>query len=517
MIYNIKNKTEKILISRLLQQNNINFPLPCGGNHTCGKCKIKVKGKLSSISDLERKLLTKEEVETGIRLACMTTAYSDIEVDIDDLKSFKILDSGIADNFIADSFLSNSEYGLAIDIGTTTVVACLLKESRNEFLSVKSELNMQSIYGADVISRITYSINHSNLEVTQTIVSQINKMIETLTKENRIGTKDIKYVSITGNTAMMHFFTGMDPKGIAYYPFTPESLFGGYIDNDFGLNLPNKCKIYIPYCISAYIGADLMCCVLSSNVIDHMETSIIVDIGTNGEMALYRDGTISCCSTAAGPAFEGANIKFGMTASDGAIFKVYYERRYDSIQFETINNVPAEGICGSGLVDALAIFLDLNIIDYTGRILADGHRFAKNIIYNNDEICFKFDDTDVYITQNDVRQMQLAKGAIAAGIETLLFENNVKENDVKSFFICGGFGTYLDLNSSVKIGLLPKCVIDRAVLLGNGALAGASRIILDKSSIEKINFIKNMCSHIELSSNEAFMNKYINHMNFHQW
>ncbi|MDD2493979.1 MAG: ASKHA domain-containing protein [Tissierellia bacterium] len=515
MIYNIKNNKKDISLSELLQQNNIDFKLPCGGNHTCGKCKIKVSGELSSISKEEKNFLTKSEIENGYRMICFTKASSDIVVETENAKLNQILEKGIMDNFILDSLLLDTEYGIAIDIGTTTVVACLFKGNNKECIAVKSQLNMQKIYGADVISRINYSISNSVTQVNQTIINQVNDMIKLLVNGTGIPQNSIKQLVVTGNTTMLHFFANLDPKDIAFYPFIPKSLFGMYMENTMGLNITLDCKIYIPPCISAYVGADLLCCILSSDMIHNGDISFIVDIGTNGEMALYKNGQLNCCSTAAGPAFEGANLMHGSPAVEGAIYKVYYDENTSSIEYKTINDAPAIGICGSGIIDALAVLLKLNVIDNTGRFLKEGNPFTKNIIINeNNETCFQFDNSNIYISQKDIRQIQLAKGAIAAGIETLLLENNIKSNEIQTFYICGGFGTYLDLNSAETIGLIPENIVDKVKVIGNGAIAGASRILLNKNSIGELDLINSKCSYIELSTSEIFMNKYIEKMNF---
>lgn len=515
MKYNINNNKKDILLSTLLQQNDIDFKLPCGGNHTCGKCKIKVSGELSNVSDEEKKFLSQIELETGYRLACFTRTSSNVVVETENIKLSRILEKGIMDNFIIDSILSNSEYGIAIDIGTTTVVACLFRGNNKECVAVISELNMQKIYGADVISRINFAINNTVSQVNKTIIEQINNLIISLLNQTGVDFNSIKHLVVTGNTTMLHFFANLNPKSIAFYPFTTESLFGIYIENTIGLNITKECKIYIPPCVSAYVGADLLCCILSCNMIKNDEMSFIVDIGTNGEMALFKNDRLYCCSTAAGPAFEGANLKFGTPAVEGAIYKVYYNEKSTFIEYKTINDTSAIGICGSGIIDILAVFLKLNIMDNSGRLLKEGHLFTKNIITNeNNETCFKFDNSDIYISQKDIRQIQLAKGAIAAGIETLLSENSIETVNIETFYICGGFGTYLDLNSAEKIGLIPKNIIDKVKVIGNGAIAGASRILLNKASIYEMDLIKRKCIYTELSTSEIFMNKYIEHMNF---
>ncbi len=289
---------------------------------------------------------------------------------------------------------------------------------------------------------------------------------------------------ITGNTIMLHFLTGLNTLGIAQAPFTPESLFGMW-----------NGRTYVPRCISSYVGADITTAVIASNMLGE-KTSFLVDIGTNGEMALWHKGKLTCCSTAAGPAFEGADISHGMLATTGAINKVYIID--NTVAYETIDGAEAIGICGTGVIDAISCMLTLGIIDETGYM-------------DND---FEIGNSGIYITNQDVRAVQLAKAAISAGIEALLSECKVSYEEIEKFYIAGGFGAFIDINSSANIGLIPKPIINKAVVLGNAAGIGAAVILQSRDMLEKSEEIAKTAAAIELADSPVFTEKYINNMYF---
>ncbi|MCK9217537.1 MAG: ASKHA domain-containing protein, partial [Firmicutes bacterium] len=283
---------------------------------------------------------------------------------------------------------------------------------------------------------------------------------------------------------------------------------------NLGLTIATDSKIYLSPCISAYIGADLVCAVLVSDMLNKEECSLLVDIGTNGEMALYHNGGIKCCSTAAGPVFEGVGIELGSSAIEGAISSVYFNKRNNSIDYKTINDKKPIGICGTGIIDTVSVFLSQGIIDNTGKILKKGHNFSQHIIEVNSQLAFKFDKSDIYITQKDIRQIQLAKGAIAGGINALLIESGVSAQDIDRFYICGGFGSYINLDSAENIGLIPKGMKSKTEILGNAALYGASSIILDNNNIKECAKIVEKSDYIELSAGTVFADEYISSMSF---
>jgi len=289
---------------------------------------------------------------------------------------------------------------------------------------------------------------------------------------------------VTGNTTMLHFLTGLDASGIAVAPFTPKSLFGEWYDN-----------IYTPKCISSYVGADITCAIIASGMMND-KISFLVDIGTNGEMAVFKDGELICCSTAAGPAFEGANISAGMLGTEGAINKVYIED--GRLCYTTIGDKKAVGICGTGLIDAVGCMLELGVLDESGYLEDD----------------FEIGTSGIFITPGDIRQLQLAKSAIRAGIDTLLHKCSVTPDELDCFYIAGGFGSFIDKNSAAKIGLIPKEAIDKVKVIGNGAGQGACMLLLNRDMIKSSEEIAKNAKTVELSSDEFFMNSYMDNMFF---
>ncbi len=351
--------------------------------------------------------------------------------------------------------------GLAIDVGTTTVVC--------EYGGrTAAAANPQSIIAPDVVGRIEYSVNGGK-EVLQNLIAGCLKMLCVDLPEN---------IVITGNTAMLYMLLGKDANELARAPFLAKSLFGGYIDG-----------VYFPRCISAFVGADTTCAVLYSGMCDKNETSLLLDVGTNGEIALWHKGRLYVTSCAAGPVFEGAGIECGMMASRGAIDKVYTAngRIYASV----IGNVKAEGICGSGVIDAVAALIDLGEV-----------KNKKTVI-----------EGDVYVTQDDIQKLIFAKAAIAAGIEVLCENAGITADDVATLYIAGGFGSHINLVSASKIGLIPRCLVNRAQVLGNAALGGA-KLLLDKNNRKKSEEAAKSAVFINLGGNESFNDKFIDNLKF---
>ena len=273
---------------------------------------------------------------------------------------------------------------------------------------------------------------------------------------------------------------------MAKAPFTPKSLFGKWYDN-----------IYYTRCISSYVGADITTAIIASGMMRD-KVSFLVDVGTNGEMVINNNGKILCCSTAAGPAFEGANISSGMLSVSGAINKVYIED--GEIRYTTIDNEKPVGICGTGLIDAVACMIELGIVDETGHLQDD----------------FEIGSSGIYITPSDIRQLQLAKSAIRAGIDTLLYKSNISCTELERFYIAGGFGSFINKESAVTIGLIPKEILDKVEVIGNGAGAGACMLLLNGDLIKETERLANEAETIELSSDDFFMNSYIENMMFYK-
>ena len=498
------------LLSELLRAHGVDFAMPCAGNHTCGKCKVQVLYGLHPMSEGEARFLRRDEIDAGFRLACFAEVAGEVFVKFDGRDDAVVLSEcgGAASGDVAP-LMSANRYGLAVDIGTTTVVCSIFSGREAAPLRTIGEPNRQRRYGADVISRINYGVQHDPDEVRDAIRAQLRSMVDRLCAETGVQRDEVTHAVVAGNTTMLHFFAGLDPKGIGFFPFTPQSLF----DCEDDASLPGIAT-YIPPCVGPYVGADLLCCVLASRMAEKKQVSCIVDIGTNGEMALFHDGEILCCSTAAGPAFEGGGIDCGMPACAGAIAGVSCDPIRGEVAYETIDDAPAVGVCGSGLVDWAAVLLRHGALDENGLLRKDGHPLARYMREDERGVRFLFPDSRVYISQADVRQLQLAKGAIFAGIRTLLERAGLAEKDLEAFYICGGFGKFLNLQSAEEIGLIPCGLRRKAIVLGNGALGGAASILCDTANRTRIESLAKISSVVELSLSQDFMENYIDAMGF---
>ncbi len=469
---------------------------PCGGHGTCGKCKVIARGSLSPVTETEQEKLSKYELEMGFRLACMTyiTGDCEIETSISNSKA-KIITDGIVPEFELSPIFR--KYGLAIDIGTTTIAAKLYGKDGN-LLNEESRLNPQSKFGADVISRIEASMKGEKTALSNIIAEELNKIIISLAETTEIQTDEIDAVVITGNTVMLHLLTGTDVTPLSKAPFNATRLFGESIPaKELNLSaLFPSTDVFIPDCISAFVGADMVCAIISSEMLDENSTRILVDIGTNGEMALVNNGKLSVCSTAAGPAFEGAGISMGMGGRTGAVDKV--EVIDGKIKANVIGNTAPVGICGSGMVDSVKCLLETAALDESG-YLENG--FATIV-------------PPVILTQEDIRKIQLAKSAVYAGIKTMLKTERLEISDISRLFIAGGFGSFLDVGNAEKIGLIPHGLAENATVLGNAALSGASMILLNGSFMKKAKEIASKAKVLNLSSNKIFTEEFMEGMYF---
>lgn len=467
--------SEQSLLDDILIKAGLKITRPCGGRGVCGKCKVKASGALSPISSDEKRLLSKEEIEEGFRLACRTTVSGNASITLNIKKDpIRGITGGYLPEFEKKPLTGEKNcFCAAIDIGTTTIAAYFYKMP--ECICVKQICaeNPQSQFGADVISRIQYA-NEGGLNALQKAVQ--NK-IDEMKKDFA---KPVEETVITGNTTMLHLLTGLDPSGIAAAPFTPKSLFGQWQNS-----------VYLAPCISAYVGADITTAILASEM-QKDSSSLLIDIGTNGEMAYWDGQKLTCCSTAAGPAFEGAGIYNGMAALPGAIDHVWAEN--GKLCYSTIDNIKPSGICGSGLIDAVFSMLKLKIIDETGYMEEDCDIGGSGII----------------ITPEDIRRVQLAKAAIRAGIEILVPEAGKAE----CVYIAGGFGSYVDIDSCIGIGLLPPAFRDKIKILGNAAGNGAAMILQSSDCLKKAEEIAKNAETTELSYHPEFMEQYMEQMMF---
>ena len=474
----------------------IDMPLPCGGHGKCGKCKVIVSGAVSDVTATETEKLTKDEISRGVRLACCAKVKGDCAVSTlraDTDKNQILTEANAEASAKAPSF---SSFGAAVDVGTTTLAARLYDKS-GKLLSECGRLNPQSVWGADVISRIEASMRGENEKMATAVRGAIDEMLADLSADAGVDAKEIDGLVITGNTAMFHFLTDTSPEPLSHAPFCAERLFNETLAPDaLGLkNISKKAEIYLPPCIAAFVGADTVCALLSTDVCAH-EGALLADIGTNGEMGLWHSGKLSVCSTAAGPAFEGVGISMGMNGAEGAIDRVKLEN--GNIVSHIIGGVSPRGICGSGLIDAVACLLDNETLDETGLLDDDPTEISP----------------PVSLTQHDIRMVQLAKSAICAGIGTLLHEEKLPERDVSVFFIAGGFGSFLNILSAGRIGLIPEKLTEKVKVVGNAALSGASMLLLDKNKRPRAASLAKEAIVVDLATNPVFVESYMTGMLF---
>ncbi len=469
------------------------FGMPCGGHGRCGKCKVVAKGSLSPLSEPEKRLLSQDEIKQGVRLACCTMVEGNCTVKLGLHSGEQIQAIGTMPDFaLKPAFQS---YGFVLDIGTTTLAARLY-DTNGVLQAQGSGLNPQISWGADVVSRMEADLRGEGRKLTQAICKAIDGLMEELCEKANLAPEKIDQLVITGNTVMLHLLTGTSTEPLSHAPFAAKRLFGETVQaEDLGLSCASP-RVYLAPCMAAFVGADLVTAVLAGGLCDTPDTKLLVDIGTNGEMALWHKGELYCCSTAAGPAFEGAGISMGMGGSNGAIDSVFV--RDGALASHVIGDIAPVGICGSGVVDTVACLLKTGQMDDTGYL---------------EEECITICEP-VTFTQNDVRMVQLAKSAIHAGIRTLLHTAELTCTDVQKFFIAGGFGSYLNAENAAKIGLFPEEMLPNIRVIGNAALSGASMLLLNKDYRSICEAYARQAKIVELSVNPFFADEYMNRMLF---
>lgn len=470
---------------------------PCGGHGRCGKCKVIATGELSPLSESEKNLLSEEELKKGYRFACLTAAIGDCSVvtlsgNTGDIKA--VTDGEMPEFPLKPAF---SRYGAAVDIGTTTIAAGLYDRD-GHLLAEAAALNPQIAWGADVISRIEAAMAGKAENLALSIRSAIRDILTLLAEKASVDPAEIDGMVLTGNTVMLYLLTETDTEPLSHAPFTVHRPFGETLTAAaLGLSgLRPETEVYLPPCMAAFIGADITCGILATRLCESDKRAIFADIGTNGEMGLWANGKLTVCSTAAGPAFEGVGISRGMRGAPGAIDRVSVMN--GEAVYHIIEDKPAIGICGSGLVDAAACLLRLGILDETG--------------YLEDEVVTLKDD--VTLDQSDIRMLQLAKSAICAGMTAMAASAGIEPGDADYAVIAGGFGKYLDIDNAEYIGLLPAGLGERVHVAGNTSLAGASMLLLNRDYREVCSRISGDAEVLELSTDAVFVEQYMMGMLF---
>lgn len=412
-------------------------------------------------------------------------------------------------------------YMAAVDIGTTTVVLYLMECATGEVAAISSRLNPQTEYGGDVISRANYAITNGVRPLSACIRNALNELLADAAAKAGISVSDIYTVSIVGNTCMHHLFLGVSPESLVLSPYNPAiSAPLDLAAGRYGINAGHNARLVVLPCIAGFVGADTAAVILASDYDKRDELTLAIDIGTNGELVLGDRDRLVTCSTAAGPAFEGAKITFGMRGADGAIDHFSLDEKGD-IAFSVIGGIEPVGICGSGLMDLVSLLLDTGVIDESGRFDEDCESDVLNARVEKIDGMKAFvivygggGNPAVYLTQKDIREVQLAKGAMAAGIELLLKHLDKEVSDIRRVLIAGAFGNYMDPQSACRIGLIPPELSDRITGVGNAAGEGAKQVLLNSDRLALAAQLAAKAEFIELATDPEFQDVFVDNLEF---
>ena len=521
----IENADENKTLLEILLSAGEFVDNPCNGMGKCGKCKVRIlEGVCTEISNDERKRLKPEEVESGVRLSCLVHPMSNLTVELMQKKlEHKVLTTGKMPEFKKDEGLIG--FGFAIDIGTTTVVATLVNLETGEQLSSASDINAQKHYGLDVLTRITYEYEHGEdgiIDLQKAIVDSLNELMLSACKQSSVQIEQVRKINVAANCTMMHMLLGADARSIGKAPYQPAFKEAKELPaKEIGLKGSEDCVLYCLPHVSSYIGADIVAGAYVCEMHKSTDNELFIDIGTNGEIVLAKGGKLYSCSCAAGPALEGMNISSGMRAATGAIEDVHIFT--DEIKLDTIGNKKPEGICGSGILAVIRELVVNEFIQKSGVFikpekLADDDWRKKFIRMNGTKrelvMC---EEPEIIVSQSDVRQVQMAKGAILSGFMALLNEAGIDMEDLDKVFIAGQFGAHLSVDSLVGSGILPACVQDKLVYVGNSSKTGAYMTLMSKEVKKEIEMLATEMNYLELSNLENYDRLYSDCMLFPQF
>lgn len=458
------------------------FEFPCGGTGVCGGCRVRVLGGSLPAGDSDRSVFSPQELEEGWRLACQARAEMPLVLECGQWEMDVLTDNA---GLVA---AGKTGLGIAIDLGTTTIAAQIVDMATGSVLGVETSLNPQASFGSDVMSRIQAAL--SGADLTTIVRRALQQMIAGLAAGRE---QEIADVILVGNTVMHHLFCGLSVEPLSQVPFqSPHLGVQSFTPNDLGWALPTNCRIRFERCLGGFVGSDILAGIVAVGIHRSENLMALVDLGTNGEIAIGDRRGIVCASTAAGPAFEAGAIRMGMRAATGAISRVSMSNGAPCAT--VIGGMEPRGICGSGLVDAVAVGLESGKILPSGRI-ADGSKAFKVM-------------HPVILYQADIRELQLAKGAIASGFRLLLRRLGMRVDHLASIYLAGAFGNYVQIESAIGIGLMeaPGELIHAA---GNTALRGAKMLLL--SSEEPI---LPTIEHLSLAAEPGFQDEYASCMTF---
>jgi uncharacterized 2Fe-2S/4Fe-4S cluster protein (DUF4445 family) len=521
---------------------------PCNGVGTCGKCTVRLEVEFLRNIAIKGSRTEKRSVKNKVEiLSCQAEVLGDITVEIHDRgknDTLEILTHGergaiepnpwikrIYDEteratsvFAWDRLLAKEQgdtrtthFGVVVDIGTTTLVSSLVDLSTGREVATASALNPQSRHAHDVLSRIRFASEGAGLRTMHAeLVLEINRLITDLSVQSGVDVRSIYEVVYSGNTCMLHLATGADPATLGKYPYIPLISGGNHVPaKRLDLNIADSGIVYLPPVISGYVGADITSGILATGLHQREETTLLIDIGTNGEIVIGRNGHLRATSTAAGPAFEGMNISCGMRASRGAV-EFFAIAEDGTITVRTIGAAKATGVCGSGLLDIVAELVEHGVISDTGRIVEPDKApspLKERLVKREGRPIFHVAE-GVFLTQKDVRQVQLAKGAVRTGIEFLLGDIGIDAGEVDRVLIAGSFGYHIREKSLINLGLLPGEFAGKIDFVGNTSKSGGQAFLLNCGFRDEMAALVNNIEVIELANFPDFDKVFVKYLGF---
>lgn len=503
-----------------LRANSVILDAPCNGLGTCGKCKVRVaplrgqsdQGLSGRVESLETEVLACETVVRAATVVWLPEQHTET----------RVLLGGTGGSRSRRSEAGGDErdrsFGIAVDIGTTTLVLALIDRRTGEAIATLGSLNPQTQYGHDVLSRIQHGSTAQGLQqLRQVLVDELNRLLLAAVQQAGLAAADVTEACLSGNTTMLHLITGTDPSSLGRYPYKP-GLSGHELRaaSEIGLQIAPTGSVYLPPIFDAFVGADITAGVLATDLHRLEGATLFIDIGTNGEMVLAVNGELTATSTAAGPAFEGMNITCGMRAMLGAIERVRIASD-GALQICAIGNGEPKGLCGSGLLDAVGQLVSLGIVNPSGRLARPGSlgvpALDQRLVKHQGRPAFHLSGS-VILTQSDIRQVQLAKGAVRAGIDQLLTQSLLAPSDVRRVLIAGSFGAHLSVDSLVAIGLLPPELADRVELVGNTSRTGAEALLRDRSVRAELAEVTRRAQTLDLAHTPNFDQRFVSCLAF---
>ena len=514
-----RSKQQKNLLE-MLQEKNEYISAPCNGNGICGKCIVRYKSGATEPTKQDREFLSEKQLEQGYRLACQSYPTEEYKVEIPEMEeTIEVLSQW--ENQRTEEILKNTAegtaektenalYGICIDIGTTTLAALLVNLETEADCQTAVSVNHQRAYGSDVLSRISASNSGKKWEIQRCIRQDLQKLIRELLQKEKITEQQIQRIVIAGNTTMCHLLRGFSCETLGVAPFLPVDLswMEGSAADFLGMKELDTKVVILPG-ISAFVGADIMAGIAKMNMHRSEGYHLLLDIGTNGEMVLGNCRHMYVTSTSAGPAFEGGNISCGMAGIPGVISHVFMEET-GKAGFQVIGEADGEskkkqqaiGICGTGMIDLVYELRKHQMIDehgtYSDLYFDTGYELAGKV---------KF-------TQNDIREIQMAKAAIRAGVDILVKKAGIAFDEVDDCYLAGGFGTKIDITKAAGIGLIPKELEVKTIPVGNTVLAGTKEVLLGRISKDELEKIQTMADVINLAEENDFEELYLSYMDF---